>query len=537
MQKKFKNKLFKTAALAVCSAMLMSGCSSAKQTGNKGNAITYPANGTYPVNCDDTLSMWMELNSSQSVLYSNFADSKCAQALEKQTGVHVEYQHPAAGLVTEQFNLLLTSGSLPDIIVGDWYHYGAQKALDEGIILRLNEILDKWAPNYKKVLEDRPEIATMLKTDKGDYYTFGFIRESDELGTYGGGMLRADWLKQLNMDVPETIDDWTAVLTAFKEKLNVESPLMLVNSASPFTSGFLTGAYGVTDDFYVEDGKVKYGPLEPGYKDFLLQMKQWYDSGLLDQNFAGADTKILENSMLNGKAGATYALVGGGMGDWMTSARATGNTEFDLVGAPYPVLSKGERPKFSQMDWQYTPLRAWSISRDCKNVELAARLLDYGYSDEGYLLMNYGVEGETFEMKDGVPTFTDFALNNPDGRSLSDLLTDYTLGSSSGPCLQSLTVTEATRSYPQQTEAVKKWKESDIAQYKLPMVNFTQEENDELGTILTDLHAYQDESMFGFIMGTMDLSNWDSYLSQMKNIGAEKAIEIYQKAVDRYVNR
>ena len=77
----------------------------------------------------------------------------------------------------------------------------------------------------------------------------------------------------------------------------------------------------------------------------------------------------------------------------------------------------------------------------------------------------------------------------------------------------------------------------DIAEYKLPMVNFTQEENDELGTILTDLHAYQDESMFGFIMGTMDLSNWDSYLSQMKNIGAEKAIEIYQKAVDRYMNR
>ena len=94
--------------------------------------------------------------------------------------------------------------------------------------------------------------------------------------------------------------------------------------------------------------------------------------------------------------------------------------------------------------------------------------------------------------------------------------------------MQSLTVTEATRSYPQQTEAVKKWKESDIAEYKLPMVNFTQEENYELGTILTDLQTYQDESMFGFIMGTMDLSNWDSYLSQMKR-SSTKVSEDFKK--------
>lgn len=531
-----KNKIVKLIAIGACSALLVTGCGKTEKKNKVGSEVKYNENGIYPVRCEDTLDMWMELNASQSVLYSNFKDSEFAKALEKQTGIKVKYQHPASGLATEQFNLLLTSNDMPDIIVGNWYDYGGQKAIDENIILPLNDIIDKWAPNYKKVLKDMPDVASMLKTDDGNYYTFGFIREDPELGTYGGPIIRADLLKKAGLEVPETIDEWTEMLRAFK-KMGVDSPLMLVDQAGPFSSGMIIGAYGVTDDFYIDNGKVKYGPIEPGYKEFVIQMKRWYDEGLLDKNFSGADPKIRENAMLNGKSGATYALAGGGIGDWLTSVRALGNEEFDLVGAPYPVLNKGDMPKFSQMDWQYTPLRSWAITRDCKNVELAARLLDYGYGEEGYLLMNYGVKDKTFELKDNKPVFTDFAMKNTDGRSLDDILTDYTLAASSGPCLQSLDVTNITRAYPQQTEAVKSWKKSDAVKHKIPMVNFTQEENDELGTILTDLNTYQNETMFGFIMGTNDIANWDEYLKQMDNVGAKKAVKIYQKAVDRYNKR
>ena len=531
-----KHRITKVAAVAACAALILSGCGK-KQLQETGASVTYPAGGTYPVQCEDKLTLWMELNSSQSSLMSNFGESPFAQELAKKTGISVEYMHPAAGLANEQFNLLLTSNDMPDIIVGNWDEYGGQKAIDEGLIQSLGDIMDKWAPNYKKVLSERPDIDKMLKTDEGNYYAFGFIREDKALGVYGGPIIRADWLKKVNMEIPETIDEWEAMLTAFKEQLGCETPLMLADSAAPFKAGMICGAYGVTDNFYLDDGKVKYGPIQPGYKDFVLLMKSWYDKGLLDKNFSGADTKILDNAMMNGKTGATYQLVGGGMGTWLSAMKANGDKEFDLTGAPYPVLKKGDVPEFSQMDWQYTPLRSWAISRDCKNVELAARLLDYGYSEEGYNLFNYGTEGLTYELKDGKPAFTEFALNNPDGLTLGNILTQYAMSSSSGPCLQSLDVVTATRSFPQQTAAIEKWKVSNEEEHKLPMVSFTQEESSELGTILTDLHTYQDETLYGFVMGTEDVNNWDEYLSRMEGVGAVKATEIYQKAVDRFMKR
>ena len=192
--------------------------------------------------------------------------------------------------------------------------------------------------------------------------------------------------------------------------------------------------------------------------------------------------------MLNGKTGASYQLAGGGMGTWLRTAKANGDNELDLVGAPYPVLNKGDRPQLSQMDWQYTPLRSWGITKSCKNVELATRFLDYGYSDKGYMLYNYGTEGVTYEMKDGKPVFTDFTLHNPDGKTISEILSRYAETTSSAPSLQ-------------------------------------------------DLQTYQAEMFYGFVMGTEDLGSWDEYLSRMDQIGASKAVEIYQKAVDRYTKR
>ncbi len=537
MKQKTKRAASVLAAAALCAVSLMSGGCAKKNQTTSGNTVEYPADGVYPMKCDDTLSMWIELNATMSTLVSNFGETEIAQQLEKETGVKIEYMHPAAGSAAEQFNLLLTSDDMPDIMAGNWYTYGGQKALDEGILVCLNDVMDKWAPNYQKVLADMPNVDSMLKTDSGKYYSFGFIREDKALGVYAGPILRADWLKKLNLEVPETIDEWETMLTAFKDQLHVESPLMVAQNANAFTAGFLCGAYGVTDTFYLDNGKVKYGPVQDGYKEFVQRMKKWYDAGLLDKNFSGADVKILESAMLNGKTGASYQLAGGGMGTWLHTAKANGDNELDLVGAPYPVLNKGDRPQLSQMDWQYTPLHSWGITKSCKNVELATRFLDYGYSDKGYMLYNYGTEGVTYEMKDGKPVFTDFTLHNPDGKTISEILSRYAETTSSAPSLQSPEVVSITREFPQQNAAIDTWKETDMEKHAIPMINFTPEEQQELGTIVTDLQTYQAEMFYGFVMGTEDLGSWDEYLSRMDQIGASKAVEIYQKAVDRYTKR
>lgn len=52
-----------------------------------------------------------------------------------------------------------------------------------------------------------------------------------------------------------------------------------------------------------------------------------------------------------------------------------------------------------------------AISAECSDVELAAKFMDYFYSDEGRLFANFGIEGVTYNMVNGEPKLTDMVLS------------------------------------------------------------------------------------------------------------------------------
>lgn len=58
-------------------------------------------------------------------------------------------------------------------------------------------------------------------------------------------------------------------------------------------SHLFAGAFDVGIGYYIDDGKVKYGMLEPGFKDFLTLMNQWYREKLLDADFTTLDSKMI----------------------------------------------------------------------------------------------------------------------------------------------------------------------------------------------------------------------------------------------------
>ena len=122
------------------------------------------------------------------------------------------------------------------------------------------------------------------------------------------------------MEPPETIDEWTAVLTAFKEQLGIKYPLTLLNS--DHAQLMVASAYNVTgaNNFYLEGDTVKYGPLEPGYEQYLKTMNEWYSKGLIDPDFAVQDSKTFDAKVASGEAGAYFNSVGGGMGKYCRGA-------------------------------------------------------------------------------------------------------------------------------------------------------------------------------------------------------------------------
>ena len=511
--------------------------SSASQTAEENNSTD---GFTYPLADGSKLTYWAELNQNVSANYVNLGDTPFAQAWMEQTGVEIDFQHPPVNQGKEQFSLLLADGNLPDLMEYAWMSYpgGPEKAIQDGNIIALNDVFEQYCPNLMKYLEENPDIERMIKTDEGHYYVFPFIRGDDALCNTIGLMLREDWLKELNLEVPTTIDEWHTVLTAFKEKKGATAPFTW-----EYTMGALTQvnpfayAYGTTQEFYKgTDGKIHFGAVEEGYKEYLTTFNQWYKEGLLDQDLATLALDQVSAKMTNGSAGASMGWAGSRMGTWINAAQAT-NSDYMLVAAPYPTLVKGEKPEMGQIDNRYPNQGCVAITTSCQDVETAARLLDYAYSEEGHMLFNFGIEGESFTMIDGYPTYTDIILNNPDGWSVAQSLSAYIRGNYNGPFVQDIRYLEQYYTIDNQKETNAVWGATNAASYKIPPITPTAEESKEFSTIMNEINTYRDEMTLKFIFGTENLDDFEDYVKTIENMGLKRALEIQNAALERYQER
>lgn len=494
---------------------------------------------TYPMDTDTVLTYWCRLNSNVAANFTSLADTELAKDWEAQTGVKLEYQHPVSGQDKEQFNLIVADGNFPDLWEYDWnkdsaYPGGPTKAIDDGIILDLTDLINEYAPNLRAYLDANPEADRAVKTDDGRYFTFPSLRESDAMCTSFGPMMRADWLKEAGLEAPETVDEWHTALTAFKE-MGCPAPFTW-NDKAYGGNNPIAYAYGTPGEFVVDDGKVVYGPAKPEYKEFLKTMAQWYKEGLIDKDvYAGGDDQT-QAKMTTGRAGAIMAWCGSGLQAYIKTGSAE-NPDYDLVGLKWPVLNKGDKPQYGYIDNLYYS-GGIALGATCKDPVLATKLLDYGYSEQGSLLFNFGREGESYTMVDGVPTYTDIILNNPDGLPIGEAMSKYIQANYQGPCVQSMGYQEQYFQMQQAKDAVKNWADAGSRQHKLPAVTPTQEEAAEYASIINDINTYRAEMTSKFILGTADVdTEFDKYIDTLNQFGLERATEIMQGAYERYMNR
>lgn len=517
MNKKFKQVILGITAAAACAVMASCGGGQTTSSGGDADKITY----------------WCILDANTSQTASNLGDTQFAKKLMEVTGAKIEYQHPAQGQAGEKFNIMVAMGNLPDIIEYSWnsgYPGGFSKAMSDGVIQAIDA--EKEAPNMMAYIKEHPELDKMLKTDDGKYYGYPFIRGDEYLLTSAGMIVRDDWLSDLGIADPETIDDWTAMLTAFKEKKGAKAPLT-VTSGFISNQGVIVGAFGIYDGLYIDGGTVKYGPMEDAYKDFLVQMNSWYQAGLLDADYASVDGSTIQSNMLNGVSGATFGSCGQGIGKWMAAAP---DDKYSLKGVKYPVLKKGDVPQFGNYQYPVTPTVA-VISRDCKNKELCTKVLDYGYGAEGQMLFNFGIEGESYNMVDGYPTYTDLITKNPEGLSMSAALAKYTRAHTESAFIQDKRYMEQYANLPQQKAALTNWMATNMKEHRMPDVSLTSEQQSDISTLLENLDTYKSEMQAKFIMGVEPIENFDKFRDELRNRGVEKYLGYQQEAYERYLKR
>lgn len=497
---------------------------------------------TYPLQTDKTLSYWGEITGNLVGVVATHEEAPFFQDWQKRTGVKLKFTAPPSGQAKEALNVMLASGDLPDMIEFNFlndYPGGPEKAIADGYILKLNDLIDQYAPNLKKFLQEHPDIDKMVKTDNGSYYAFPFIRGDEYLRVFQGPIVRQDWLDELGLPVPETIDDWTNMLRAFKEKKGAAAPLA-VNSKPRFFNdggnGAFMGAFGVNRGFYQEDGAIKFGPAEQGYKEYLKLFQSWYKEGLIDKNIATADGKSVDGSWASGATGAGIGNAGGGIGKWQPLVAAN-DPKAVLIGTPYPVLNKGETPKFGQKDNAYSSGGIVAVTASAKDPALAVQLLDYGYSEEGAMFFNFGTEGVSYTMVDGYPKYTDLLMKNPDKLAPAQAMSKYIRGSYNGPFIQDKRYAEQFFALQTQRDAVTTWQKTDVSKYALPPITPTPEESSEYATIMNDINTLVDEMTLKIILGTESADKFDGYVDKMKSLNLARAIEIQTAALQRYNSR
>lgn len=525
------------AMIAGCSGK---GSGAEEPAGDKGSEGTGVASGGetgYP----GQLTYWVSLNANASATMQDMNGIAAYQEMEKLTGTKVKFQHPPAGQEADAFNIMVSSGNLPDVVEHGWANVsgGPDKAISDGSIIRLNELIEEHAPNLSKLLNEHPEYKKLITTDDGNIYVFPFIRGDEYLLTFNGLIIRKDWLDQLNLQVPETIDEWYEVLKAIKTQdpngngQADEIPLLLDMDMTGINHAFV-GAWGITTGFYQVDGKVQYGPIQPEFKSYLETMSKWYAEGLIDQDYAATDATLKDAKVTNNQVGAFSGYMGSSLGRY-SELMLKSNPDVNLVGAPNVVLKKGDTPLLGQKDSPFNGFGA-AVTKANKFPAETVKWLDYKYGEEGHMLFNFGVEGVSYEMKDGYPTYTDEVMKNPDGLSITQALSKYNLASYSGPFVQDRRYVEQYSALPQQKAAIETWMKAENDRL-MPIISPTAEESTRYASIMNDINTYYEEMVNKFIMGVEPISGFDQFVQTVQGMGIEEALQIQQSALDRFNSR
>lgn len=494
-----------------------------------------------PEGSQKTFTYWCSMPAAIASAYQNMGEMLMYKELEERTGVHIQFSHPAVGQEAEQFNLLVASREFPDMIEFDWVNYpgGGEKAVNDNVIIRLNELIEEHAPNFNAAVNQNVDYARQSKTDEGTYFAFPSFN-TGKYRIFGGPIIREDWLKELNLEVPKTVEDWEIVLRAFKEKKGATAPFTGDASLfSPLSSvSMFNNAFNIGKGIYLDGDTIKYGPLEEGYKEWIALMHKWYTEGLLDNDYATQNTSAVDAKMLNGTSGARYGNIGAAIGRYLDAKKGE-DTNYSIIAAPYPVDTKGNQARFAAAGNEVMmPMIA--VTTACKDAEGAVEWADYFYSDEGKILTGFGVEGVTYNMVDGHPVYTDLILKNPDGLSVNEAMTRNFRATAPAPGFNNdEDYLMQYYQYDQQKTSLNTWYPytEEAKKHILPLLSPKTGESDELASLQTEISTFVEESVLKFVQGIEPMENFDKFVSSLKSINVDRYIEIYQNSYNRYLTR
>ena len=325
-----------------------------------------------------------------------------AEVLTEKTGVRLKTEYPVAA-DDQTVALMIAAQDYPDMIYakGD-----ANSLIDAGAMIDMTDLIEEYGPNIKKMYGDEFEKLRYSEEDPSIYQLSSYAVGGTFLENSGTAQIQWAVLKENNYEIPDTLEkfekmikDYMAAHPTTEEgmptiglSLSAADWHWMITLGNP--SGYI--AEGAPDNgqwLIDEDYNAMYKFRSDKVREYYRWLNRMYHEGVLDPEFA---TQTYEDYIAKIASGRVVALTDT---DWDYSDGekiliADGKLDKTYAGLP---LAMDENTKAPSLMYQGLPTgQGVGITTSCKDPVAAIKFLDYLCSDEGQVLVNWGIEGVNY---------------------------------------------------------------------------------------------------------------------------------------------
>lgn len=326
-----------------------------------------------------------------------------ALKITEATGVSLKTEYPARGS-GDAIDLMLADGDYPDLI------YAKEKSnrlIEAGALIDLAPLIDEYGPNIKKLYGNDYDKMRWSADEPSIYMLSAACANQETYATSGTAQLQWAVLKENDYAIPRTIDEYETMLKDYLAKyplINGQQAIGLsicvtdwhwyITLSNP-AAGIANGSPDDGQWTISEDGTAHYANGSEGQAKFFRWLNRMYHEGVLDPEFA---IQTHDDYLQKIASGRVLGLMDAEW-DYADSKKAlllAGQADRTYAGLP---VTLNEDVPCTVMQGQGIAT-AWGvgITTACKDPVRAIKFLDYLCSDEGQVLINWGIEGVNYTL-------------------------------------------------------------------------------------------------------------------------------------------
>lgn len=463
---------------------------------------------------------------------------------EKAAGVNIEWEIYTSADWEEKKALMLADNDLPDAFLGSNTISADEIVENKSLFIELSDLIEENMPNLQKVFEDSPALLYRAKDENGEIYSLvkQYPLRPKSLESW---YINQTWLDNLGLEMPDTYEDLTEVLTAFATEdangngdptdevpycCNQNLEYDLYTLLLPF--GTCSGRMGT---FMALDGEGSpiFMPTQEKYKEAVKWAHELYAAGCLDP-----EAFTMDWSMVSSKRMSETAMVGI-ISTWDITGEVNAACLDQYV--PMPALAGPDGERYLDSDQSNLDISnaEFMITTACEDPASLLKFVDELYTDEAGLQSYFGSmpeciqknEDGTYEVlapADGTTGFDTWHYNNAI-RSVGPL---YVTQETQDKVILNVNGGDG-RKLAVDTEYYAKYYRTD-ANCAMPYVRLTAEQIDTVSKLKTDIKDFCSAKYAHWVVdGGID-EEWDAYVEQLNAMGLEEYTNVYVTAFEAY---